>query len=197
MRVAKLHTNTLNRKTHSITDSILNHAGTYYYAQGKILIHLRYEYESDRGCDTPGAYLHYHRTFRGMATRELAEKIGVVPATITLYENDRHAIRYDTAVAIADTLGIDRSRLLDGYTAFIDYPCGDLLKKARTMAGMNQMQFSAEIGVAQSAYSRWERGAGNPRRQEYEKILAALDRLQLSMEELTDGGDASPIPAAM
>lgn len=182
---------------YSITDSILNHAGTYYYAQGKILIHLRYEYESDRGCDTPGAYLHYHRTFRGMATRELAEKVGVVPATITLYENDRHAIRYDTAVAIADTLGIDRSRLLDGYTAFIDYPCGDLLKKARTMAGMNQMQFSAEIGVAQSAYSRWERGAGNPRRQEYEKILAALDRLQLSMEEPTDGGDASPIPAAM
>lgn len=163
--------------SYSITDSILNHTGTYYYSQGKILIHLRYEYQSDKDCNTPGAYLRYHRTFQGMSTKELAEKVGVVPATIVLYENGTHPIRYKTAVAIADVLNIDRSRLLDGYNSFIDYPCCKFLKMVRKKYAMSQMQIAAEIGVAQAAYSRWERGAGKPRRQEYEKIIAAFEKM--------------------
>lgn len=123
-----------------------------------------------------------------MTTRELADKVGVVPATIVLYENDRNPINYETAVAIASTLNIDRTRLFNEYTAFIDYPCSTLLKNARTEMGLNQMRFSEEIGVAQSAYSRWERGAGKPRRQEYEKIVAAMSRHGMDIHSLVAAG---------
>lgn len=166
----------------SVTDSVLNHAGTYYYAQGKILIHLRCSFESDADCTTPGSYLRYHRKFQNLSTRELADKVSIVPATVVLYENDRHDIPYNTAIAIAEVLGIDRSRLMNPYTAFVDYPCSELLKQIRTQLDMSQMQFSAEIGVAQSAYSKWERGAGRPRRQEYEKIAAAMQRNKLDIQ---------------
>ena len=44
------------------------------------MIHLTFDYQSDEGCTTPGQYLRYHRTFQGLTTRELAEKVGVVPA---------------------------------------------------------------------------------------------------------------------
>ena len=86
------------------------------------MIHLTFDYKTDEKCTTPGQYLKYHRTFQGLSTRELAEKVGIVPATLVLYENDRHPIKYSTAVALANVLGIDRNRLLDEYTAFVDYP---------------------------------------------------------------------------
>ena len=85
------------------------------------MIHLTFDYKTDEKCTTPGQYLKYHRTFQGLSTRELAEKVGIVPATLVLYENDRHPIKYKTAVALANALGIDRNRLLDEYTAFVDY----------------------------------------------------------------------------
>ena len=121
------------------TDSNLNHTGIYLYSKGKIMIHLTFDYQSDEGCTTPGQYLRYHRTFQGLTTRELAEKVGVVPATLVLYENDRHPIKHSTAVALANALGIDRSRLLDKYTVFVDYPYSSLLKKVRREFSFTQM----------------------------------------------------------
>lgn len=126
--------------------------------------------------------MRYHRKFQNLSTRELADKVNIVPATVVLYENNRHDIPYNTAIAIAEVLGIDRSRLMNPYTAFVDSPCSELLKQIRTQLDMSQMQFSAEIGVAQSAYSKWERGAGRPRRQEYEKIAAAMQRNKLDIQ---------------
>lgn len=111
----------------------------------------------------------------------MADKAGVVPATIVLYENDRHDIPYDTAIVISEILGIDRDCLLNEYTRFLDYPYNMLLKQVRTQLELSQMQFSQEIGVAQSAYSRWERGAGKPRRQEYEKIKTVLSKNHLDI----------------
>ena len=77
------------------------------------MIHLTFDYKSDKDCTTPGQYLKYHRTFQGLTTRELAEKVGIVPATLVLYENDRHPIKYITAVSLANELVIDLNRLLD------------------------------------------------------------------------------------
>ena len=82
--------------SYSITDSNLNHTGIYLYSKGKIMIHLTFDYKTDEKCTTPGQYLKYHRTFQGLSTRELAEKVGIVPATLVLYENDRHPIKYST-----------------------------------------------------------------------------------------------------
>ena len=168
--------------SHRITDSNLNHTGIYLYSKGKIMIHLTFDYQNDEGCTTPGQYLRYHRTFRGLTTRELAEKVGVVPATLVLYENDRHPIKHSTAVALANVLGIDRSRLLDEYTVFVDYPYSSLLKKVRRELSFTQMQMAEVIGIGQTTYSGWEREVRVPRRKEHEKILAAMKNLKVDVD---------------
>ena len=148
------------------------------------MIHLCYEYKTDAQCSTPGSILRYHRTFKGLTTRQLAEQVGIVPATLILYENDKNPIKYDTAVALAERLNIDRSCLLDEYTRFIDYPCGELLRNMRKQFSFTQDEISSEIGVSQTAYSGWERGIKKPRRQEYEKILVAIKKHGIDVTEL-------------
>ena len=165
-----------------LTDSNLNHTGIYLYSKGKIMIHLTFDYKTDEKCTTPGQYLKYHRTFQGLSTRELAEKVGIVPATLVLYENDRHPIKYSTAVALANVLGIDRNRLLDEYTAFVDYPYFSLLKKVRQDLSLTQIQMAELIGIGQTSYSGWEREIRVPRRKEYDKILAALKKLRVNVD---------------
>lgn len=145
------------------------------------MIHLSLDYKSDKVCSTPGEYLRYHKTLKGLSTRELADKVGVVPATIALYENGTHPIKHDTAVALAEELGIDRKRLLDEYTTFVDYPCQELLRKVREDLSLTQAQIAKEIGVAQTAYSGWERGARTPRRKEYINIVTALKKRKLDI----------------
>ena len=166
----------------SLTDSNLNHTGIYLYSKGKIMIHLTFDYKTDEKCTTPGQYLKYHRTFQGLSTRELAEKVGIVPATLVLYENDRHPIKHSTAVALANALGIDRNRLLDKYTAFVDYPYSSLLKKVRQDLSLTQIQMAELIGIGQTSYSGWEREIRVPRRKEYDKILAALEKLRVNVD---------------
>ena len=166
----------------SITDSNLNHTGIYLYSKGKIMIHLTFDYKTDEKCTTPGQYLKYHRTFQGLSTRELAEKVGIVPATLVLYENDRHPIKHSTAVALANALGIDRNRLLDKYTAFVDYPYSSFLKKVRQDLSLTQIQMAELIGIGQTSYSGWEREIRVPRRKEYDKILAALEKLRVNVD---------------
>ena len=169
-------------EVYRITDSNLNHTGIYLYSKGKIMIHLTFDYKTDEKCTTPGQYLKYHRTFQGLSTRELAEKVGIVPATLVLYENDRHPIKYSTAVALANVLGIDRNRLLDEYTAFVDYPYFSLLKKVRQDLSLTQIQMAELIGIGQTSYSGWEREIRVPRRKEYDKILAALKKLRVNVD---------------
>ena len=105
-----------------------------------------------------------------------------MPATLVLYENDRHPIKHSTAVALANALGIDRNRLLDKYTAFVDYPYSSLLKKVRQDLSLTQMQMAEVIGIGQTSYSGWEREIRVPRRKEYEKILAALKKLKVNVD---------------
>lgn len=123
----------------------------------------------------------YHRTFQGISTRELAEKVGIVLARLVLYENDRHPIKYNTAVALANVLKIDRSKLLDDYTVFVDYSYSSLLERVKPELCLTQIQMAEAIGVSQTTYSGWERKTRIPRRKEHNKILAALNKLNVDV----------------
>ena len=118
--------------------------------------------------------MRYYRIHKGYTTRELANLVGVVPATITLYENDKNPIKYKTAVLLADILEIDRQLLLYDYTTFVDYPYNALLQEVRSKLSLNQYQMAQRIGVAPNAYSAWERATRTPRRKAYEKILPLI-----------------------
>lgn len=137
-------------------------------------MHLRYDFENSDNCDTVGKILRYYRLHKGYSTRELAEKVGVVPATITLYENDKNPIKYKTAVLLAEVLEIDRKLLLDDYGKFVDYPYNVLLRKIRESLSLSQSQIAEKIGVSQTAYSAWERAEKTPRKQEYQKIVPLI-----------------------
>lgn len=151
----------------------------YHFAKGKLILHLRYNFESNDNCDTIGKTLRYYRLHRGYSTRELAEKVGVVPSTITLYENGKHPIKYRTAVLLANALGIDHKLLLDEYTAIVDYPYNILLREVRERLSLNQSQMEQKIGVAPNAYSAWERATRTPRKQEYEKIVPLIKKANI------------------
>lgn len=140
------------------------------------MIHLTFDYKSDEECTTPGQYLWYYRTFKGISTKELANSVGIVPAPLTLYENDKRLIKYETAVALAEVLGIDRNKLLDRYNSFINYPYLTLLKKVRQDLSLSQIQIAEEIGISQPAYCSWERGSRIPRRKEYEKNFSVVEK---------------------
>ena len=145
------------------------------------MLHLQYDFENSDNCNTAGSTLRYYRIHKGYTTRELANLVGVVPATITLYENDKNPIKYKTAVLLADILEIDRHLLLDDYTTFVDYPYNTLLQEVRAKLSINQFQMAQRIGVAPNAYSAWERATRTPRRKEYEKILSLIKEANIKI----------------
>lgn len=80
--------------------------------------------------------MRYYRNLKEYSTRELADKVGIVPTTLTLYENNKHPFKHKTAVLLAAELGIDRKLLLDDYTSFVDYPCNVRLQEVRKQLNM-------------------------------------------------------------
>ena len=146
-----------------------------------ILNTQRYDFESNKFCDTVGQGLRYYRQLKGYSTRQLADMVSVVPATITLYENDKHSIKYKTAVSIAEVLKIDRTLLFDDYTTFVDYPCNKLLQELREQLNLNQSEIATIIGVAPNSYSAWENASRTPRRQEYKNILPLLQKANITL----------------
>ncbi len=105
--------------------------------------------------------------------------IGVTPATIMLYENDKNPIQHKFAVPLADALGIDRKLLLDDYLAFLGYPYNVLLQEVWARLSLRRMQMAQEIGAAQTAYSSWERADKTPCRKEFEKIIPLIKRANI------------------
>lgn len=55
-------------------DTVLNHTELYEYRQGKMLMHLRFIFETLHDFSTPGEYMRYYRQLRELTTRQLAEK---------------------------------------------------------------------------------------------------------------------------
>ena len=145
------------------------------------MLHLQYDFENSDNCNTAGSTLRYYRMHKGYTTRELANLVGVVPATITLYENDKNPIKYKTAVLLADILEIDRQLLFDDYTAFVDYPCNALLQEVRAKLSLNQSQMAQRIGIAPNAYSAWERATRTPRRKEFDKIFSLIKEADIKI----------------
>ena len=67
-----------------------------------------------------------------MTTRHIAEKLDIVPATVTMYENGKQPIPYDVAGKLADILEIEASLLYDDFSRFFVVPYTEVLKSVRT-----------------------------------------------------------------
>ena len=110
-----------------------------------------------------------------MTTRQLAEKLDIVPATVAMYENGNHPIPYDVAIKLADILEIEAFLLYDDFSRFLAVPYTEALKSVRTALGLSQKAFAERIGIVSSYYYKIEEGNRRPSRKIYQKICAALE----------------------
>lgn len=159
--------------------TILNHTDLYEYKHGKILIHLNFCFEGFPTEETPAAMLKYYRQRKGLTTRQLAESVEVVPATVLMYERGQFPIPYQTAVAMAKVLEIDRNLLFDEFAQFLDYPYSDRLREVRNAHRLNQAAFAEKTGVSLSIYSKWEGGSRQPSRKMYQQLVTTYPEINI------------------
>ena len=155
-------------------DTILNHTDLYEYKHEKILIHLNFCFEGFPTEETPAAMLKYYRQRKGLTTRQLAESVEVVPATVLMYERGQFPIPYQTAVAMAKVLEIDRNLLFDEFAQFLDYPYSDRLREVRKAHRLNQAAFAEKTGISLSIYSKWEGGSRQPSKKMYQQLVTTI-----------------------
>ena len=108
-----------------------------------------------------------------MTTRQLAEKLDIVPATVVMYESGKHPIPYD--VALADVLKIEAALFYDDFSRFLAVLYTEALKSVRMALGLSQKAFAEQIEVIPSYYYKHEEGNRRPSRKVYQKICAALE----------------------
>ena len=133
-------------------------------------MHLRFIFEALSDLSTPGEYMRYYRQLRGLTTRQLAEKLNIVPATVLGYEQRRFPIPYDIAVLLAKELQIPESLLFDDFCIFISAPYTEILHTVRKRHGLNQGDFAESAGISPSIYMKWESGSRRPSRKMYQQL---------------------------
>ena len=160
-------------------DTILNHTDLYEYKHGKMLMHLHFCFEGVPTEQTPAAMLKYYRQRKCLTTRQLAESVGIAPATVLMYERERFPIPYQTAVAMAEILEIDRNMLFDEFAQFMDYPYSDRLREIRKAHRLNQATFAEKAGISLSIYSKWEGGSRQPSRKMFRQLVNTYPEINI------------------
>lgn len=158
-------------------DTILNHTELYEYRHGKMLIHFRFVFESLTVLNSPGEYMRYYRIRRGLTTRQLADKLHIVPATVCGYEQGRFPLPYDIAVAISELLHIPANLIFDEYCSFISFPYTERLHKIRANYRLSQAEFANRANIASSIYAKWESGYRRPSRKMYLALKSAYPEI--------------------
>ena len=85
-----------------ICNDIFNHTSLYQYHHGKLLLHLTLPFKERPKSNQPGEYLRCYRLRNNLATRQLAEQVGIVPATLLKYEQRLTPIPYDIAMKLSE-----------------------------------------------------------------------------------------------
>ncbi len=162
-----------------ICNDIFNHTSLYQYHHGKLLLHLTLAFETKPKSNQPGEYLRYYRIRNNLTTRQLAEQISIVPATLLKYEQGLTPIPYDTAVRFSEQLKIDVSLLCDySFAAFIASPYTEALKAIREELKLNQREFAELVGLKASYCYQMEKGNRRLSRKVYQQIMDAVNAKQ-------------------
>ena len=135
---------------HCVCNGIFNHTSLCEFYQGKLLLHLTIPFEEKSKTNLPSDNLKYYRQRKQMTTRQLAEKLDIVPSTVVMYENGKRPIPYDVAIKLADVLEIEASLLYDDFSHFLSVPYTEALKSVRTALGLSQKAFAERIGLYQA-----------------------------------------------
>lgn len=140
------------------------------------MLHLTIPFEEKLKTNLPGDNLRYYRSRKQLTTRQLAEQIDVVLATILMYEQNKHPIPYDVANKLSKTLEVDAGVLYDDFADFLAAPHSEALKSIRLALGMSQKAFAEHIGVIPSCYYKLEAGHRRPSGKVYLRMVEILNR---------------------
>lgn len=160
---------------YGVCNGIFNHTSLCEFNQGKLLLHLTIPFEKKPKTNLPSDNLKYYRQRKQMTTRQLAEKLDIVPATVVMYESGKHPIPYDVAIKLADVLKIEAALFYDDFSRFLAVPYTEALKSVRMALGLSQKAFAEQIEVIPSYYYKLEEGNRRPSRKIYQKICAVLE----------------------
>lgn len=126
----------------------------------------------------PGEYLRYYWLRNNLTTRQLAEQVGIVPATLLKYEQGLNSIPYDTAVRLSEQLRIYAELLYDSFANFVVTPYTEALKAIREKLKLNQREFTELVGLKASYYYQMEKGNRRSSRKVYQQIMDAVNTNQ-------------------
>ena len=157
-----------------ICNGIFNHTSLCQFYQGRLLLQVTIPFEEKPTSNLPGDNLRYYRQRKSLTTRQLAEQIDVVPATILMYEQNKHSIPFDVANSLADALDVNADLLYDDFAVFLVTPYSEALKDIRMSIGMSQRAFAEHIGVIPSYYYKLESGHRRPSRKIYQRMVDTL-----------------------
>lgn len=157
-----------------ICNGIFNHTSLCQFYQGRLLLQVTIPFEEKPTSNLPGDNLRYYRQRKSLTTRQLAEQIDVVPATILMYERNKHPIPFDVANSLADALDVNADLLYDDFAVFLVTPYSEALKDIRMRIGMSQRAFAEHIGVIPSYYYKLESGHRRPSRKVYQRMVDTL-----------------------
>ena len=113
--------------------------------------------------------MRYYRLQRGFTTRQLADKLKTVPATVLGYEQGKFPIPYDIAVALSEMLKCPAKQSLM-ISAFLLIPPIQSGCKIRESYNLSQVEFSERADIAPSIYAKWESGYRRPSRKMYLRL---------------------------
>lgn len=138
------------------------------------MLQVTIPFEEKPTSNLPGDNLRYYRQRKSLTTRQLAEQIDVVPATILMYERNKHPIPFDVANSLADELDVNADLLYDDFAVFLVTPYSEALKDIHMSIGMSQRAFAEHIGVIPSYYYKLESGHRRPSRKVYQRMVDTL-----------------------
>lgn len=118
------------------------------------MLHVTIPFEEKPASNLPGDNLRYYRQRKSLTTRQLAEQIDVVPATILMYEQNKHPIPFDVANGLADALDVNADLLYDDFAVFLVTPYSEALKDIRMSIGMSQRTFSQPTSETAGDHTR-------------------------------------------
>ena len=96
-----------------------------------------------------------------------------------MYERGHFPIPYQTAIAMAEVLEIDRNLLFDEFAQFLDYPYSDRLREVRKAHRLNQATFAEKADISLSIYSKWEGGSRKPSRKMYRQLVNTYPKINI------------------
>lgn len=123
--------------------------------------------------------LRYYRQRKVLTTRQLVDSVKIVLRTVLMYEREQFPIPYQTAVAFAYILEIDRNLLFNDFAQFIDYPYGNKLREIRKTYGLNQADFAKKAGISYGIYAKWKTAVRQPSRKMYEQLVTTYPEIKI------------------